>query len=148
VRTKRVFSLRATRAPGASDTLVAGLQIVTKRDVSDARRRDLDPGQAKLVGEALGTVSRTLQTVVEHARLDLRGDAVRMGRTGAAAALYERRHAARLEGAAHFVDGVAVKTHDAAGLGHVAEVVGELQRRALAFDTLTQSSPSGFSLGN
>ena len=32
--------------------------------------------------------------------------------------------------------------HDAAGLGGVAELIGELQQRELAFDTLRQSSHS------
>jgi hypothetical protein len=83
-----------------------------------------------------------MQAVVEHTRFDLGGDAVRMRGTRPAAALNERGHAPGLEGAPHLIEGVAVETHDAAGLGDVAELLGELQQRELASDTLTQSSHS------
>jgi len=45
------------------------------------------------------------------------------------------------------IESVAVEAHDAASLSNVAELVGELQQRELAFDTLTQNSHSGFSSG-
>ena len=52
--------------------------------------------------------------------------------TGAAAALHQRGHAARLAGTTHFVERVAVIAHDAASFVDVAELVGQLQQFLLA----------------
>jgi hypothetical protein len=66
-------------------------------------------------------------------------------RTRPAAAFHQRGDDADLEGAADFVERVAMETHDAASLGDVAEFIGQLQQRELAFDTLRKSGHSGFS---
>jgi hypothetical protein len=55
---------------------------------------------------------------------------------GAAAALDEGGDAAGLEGALDLVEGVAMKAHDLAGSGDVAEFFRQLQQRQLALDTL------------
>jgi hypothetical protein len=62
-----------------------------------------------------------------------------MRAAGAAALLDQRGDAAHLEGAADFVEGVAVVAHDLAGASDVAEFIGQLQQRQLAFGTLGQS---------
>ena len=120
----------------AHQALVAGLQIVAQPDAADARGRDFDAGQAQVIGDALGAVGRPGQAMGQHPFLDLRGDPVRVGAAGAAALFDQRGDAPHLEGAADFIEGVAVVAHDLAGPGDVAEFVGQLQQRQLAFGTL------------
>jgi hypothetical protein len=52
-----------------------------------------------------------------------------MGVFGAAALLDQGANATDLKGAADLVKGIAVVAHDLAGLGHVAEFLGQLQQR-------------------
>lgn len=54
----------------------------------------------------------------------------------------ERGKAADLEGAADFVERVAVVAHDATGLGDVLEFLRKIQQGELPSGTLSQGSPS------
>ena len=45
-------------------------------------------------------------------------------------------NASHLEGTLHFIEGVSVVAHEAAGLGDVAEFFGQLQQGELSSDTL------------
>jgi hypothetical protein len=111
------------------EAFVAGLKIVAQPHTAHAGRRDLHALQPQLVADALGAVGGALQAVVEDLGLDLGGQAIGMRAAGATAVIDEGGHAAGLEGAPHFVEGVAVIAHDLAGPGDVAEFLGQLQQR-------------------
>lgn len=106
---------------------------------------DRHPLQPQLVGDPRRPVGRPLQAVVEDLLLDLGRDEVRMRAARPALLLDQGAHPAGLERPANLLEGVAVVAHDPAGLGDVAQFVGELQQRELAFDTVRQSSHLGFS---
>lgn len=72
----------------------------------------------------------------QHPFLDFGRDPVRVGAAGTAALFDEGGDPAHLEGATDLVERVAVVAHDLAGAGDVAEFIGQLQQRQLAFGTL------------
>jgi hypothetical protein len=77
-----------------------------------------------------------LQRVVENALLDVGGNAVGVRAARTTLLLDQARYAADLEGAADFVEGVAVVTHDLARAGNVAELFGELEKGELSSCTV------------
>ena len=122
----------------AQQALVAGLEVVAHPDPAHAARADLDVLHAELVGHPHATLGREVEGVGQDLLLDLLGDAV--GMRAARAALLEQKRgcSSRLEGPSHLVEGVAVVSHEAAGLGDVTELLGEFERRELPSGTLGQ----------
>lgn len=114
----------------ADESLVAGLQIVAQ-PYTYAGGRNLQPGQAQLIGHPLGAVGRTGEAIIQDLGLDLRGDTVGMRIACAAPAFDQPGHAAGLEGPADLVERVPVVAHDLAGAGHVARFIGQLQQGEL-----------------
>src|SRR6185312_667580 len=73
---------------------------------------------------------------VEDPLLDVGRDAIRMRVPRPALLLDERGDAADLKRALHLVERVAVVAHDLAGLGHVAQLLSELQQGQFPSGTL------------
>jgi hypothetical protein len=92
----------------AKEALQSRLQVATEPDAPDAGRAHGDSFQAELVGDALRAVGRMVEAIGEDPYLDLGADAVRVRPAGAAALLDERLDPTDLEGAADFVEGVAM----------------------------------------
>src|SRR5690606_41633417 len=95
-------------------TLVARLDAVPQPDSSNPAWTHLGAGKPELVGDALSSMRRVGQRVLEDLLFDLGSDPIRMRVARTALRLDERRHAADLKGPAHLVEGVAVVAHDLA----------------------------------
>jgi hypothetical protein len=120
-------ALRFTLEP--HEPLVPRLDAVPRPHPAHARWAYFDGLQAKFVRDPLCTVCRPAQRVIEDLLLDLSAYPVRVRVLRSAPFLHQRSHASDLEGAAHLVERVAVIAHELAGLGHVAELLGQLQQR-------------------
>jgi hypothetical protein len=64
---------------------------------------------------------------------------------GSTFVLDERGDTADLKGASDFVEGVSMVTHDLAGFGHVAELLGELEQGQFPSGTLGHGGHLGSS---
>ena len=117
-------------------TLVSGPQIMAQPDAPDAGRADVHPGQPQLVGDACGAMSRLDQAALQNALLNGFRNPVGMGMLRPPALLDQGGNAADLEGLLDLGESVAVIAHDLAGLGHVAEFLGQLQQGQLPLGTL------------
>ena len=91
-----------------------------------------------MIGHALGPMGRELEGVFEDPLLDLWGHAVGMGAARPTFLLDECFDPADLEGAFDLVEGIAVVSHDLAGLRDVSEFCGEFEQRELASCTVCQ----------
>lgn len=98
-----------------------------------------------VVRASLRPVSRNAERVVEDLLLDLRRDSVRMRIARAAFFFDQRGDATDLEGTAHLVERIAVIAHQLAGLGDVAELLGQLQLGQFSLGTLGKRSRLGSS---
>jgi hypothetical protein len=74
--------------------------------------------------------------IIEDRGFDLGGDTVGMRPSGPASFVHESGDAADLERAPDLVEGVAVIAHELAGLGDIAEFIGESEQRQLALGTV------------
>lgn len=88
-------------------------------------------------------MSGEAQGVVEDLLLDFGSHAVGMRIARATTLFHKRGNAADLKGTLDFVEGVAVIAHEPAGLGDVAELLGELQQGQFSLGTLRERSHLG-----
>jgi hypothetical protein len=110
------------------ETLVAGLEVVSQPDATDARGADVHVLEPELVGYALGAVGGMDQAVIEDPLLDFGCDSIRVRPSGPALLFHQSGDAASLEGAADLVERISMKAHDAAGLRDVVQLVRELEQ--------------------
>jgi len=119
-----------------------GFQVVPHPDAADAAGTDGGSHQSKLIGDALWSVSRFSQRVVEDLLFDLGGKAIGMRVFRSALVLDERSDASDLEGSSDFVERVPMVAHDLAGFGDVSELLGEFEQRQFPSGTLGRGGHS------
>ena len=131
-QTDLLFGERVRLLPGlgfqAQQALVAGLEVMTQPDPAHAGGTDVDTLEPEFIGDALGAVNGLLETQLEDLLLNGFGDLIGVRILWSPALLDKSRNAADFEGLLDLIEGVTVVAHDLAGLGDVAQFLGELQQ--------------------
>jgi len=128
----------------ADEALVFGEEVVTFPDTPDPAGGDVDFPQGEFLGDAEAAVGGPVEAVLEDGVLDLLGESVGMGFSGARKPVDEAFGAEGLEVAADLVELLSGVSHELAGLGYVVEFVGQFKQAELASGDLDFSGHVGF----
>ena len=112
----------------ADEALVFGEEVVTFPDTPDPAGGDVDFAQGEFLGDAEAAVCGPVEAVLEDCVLDLLGESVGMGFSGARKPVDEAFGAEGLEVAADLVELLSGVSHELAGLGYVVEFVGQFKQ--------------------
>ena len=127
----------------ADEALVFGEEVVTFPDASDATGGDVDFAQGEFLGDAKAAVCGPVEAVLEDCVLDLLGESVGMGVSGARKPVDEAFGAEGLKVAADLVELLSGVSHELAGLGYIVEFVGQFEQAELASGDLDFSGHVG-----
>ena len=110
--------------------------MLAQPNTADAGRIDVDTLEPELIGDALGAVGGLLETQGEDLLRNGLGDSIGVRIFRSPSLLDQSCNATDFEGLLDLVEGITMVVHDLAGLGDVAQYLGELQQWEIALGTL------------